>query len=126
MTTTDRTRLLRGVGLALAAVLLVGGSVLGSHLGSSGDSQPGQDSIASPSDSADDQGIDQNGGASEVEDASESPEASPEADETNDASESETEDASESAEPSESPDASGSPEASADESHSGEGGGSDD
>ena len=112
MQTSDRLRIFRSIGLATAALLLVGGAVFASGaISGSRHDDPG----ALPSVSADDHG--DNGGedATESEDASESPEASPEANEdvnddddsasseasaSDDETESEAEDATGSADPS--------------------------
>ena len=103
MPITDRQRILRSAGMAVAALLLVGGAVFGSQAALSGGSDDSADELQN-------QSLD----ASEAEDASESPDGSPE--ESDDADD----DASESPEASESPD--GSPDESDD---SGPGGGDD-
>jgi nucleosome binding factor SPN SPT16 subunit len=112
MQTSDRLRMFRSLGLAMAALLLVGGAVLGSQAisGSRHD-----DGIFTPGASAEVGGDDQGEDATSSEDASESPEASPEANEdaNDDASESpeaDEEEASPDASDSEVEDASASPD----------------
>jgi len=119
MHTTDRQRILRSAGMAVAALLLVGGAVFGSQAALSGGSDDSADELQN-----------QSFDASEAEDASESPDGSPEqhedqdSDADDDASESpdgspeESDDADEADD-----DASESPDGSPDESdHSGPGG----
>lgn len=118
MQTTDRLRMFRSLGLAIAALLLIGGVVVGSQALSG---QRHDDAAASPGASAEVRGDEHDEDATASEDASESPEASPEENEdindddarespeaSEDEAESEAEDASGSADPSESPDDDGS------------------
>ncbi len=111
MQSNDRLKMFRSLGLAIAALLLVGGAVFGSQAISGQNHRP--DANETPGASADESGDVQNGDASNNEDPSESPEASPDQnvnenvnDQNGSPEESSAEHAAQSPEPSESENAS--------------------
>ncbi len=75
MHTSDRLRTFRSLGLAIAALLLVGGAVFGSQAINGTEHKPDLDGPASAT--ADEQGNVENHDAQESQDPTESPEASP-------------------------------------------------